>query len=86
MKKGLGIAANSHGKDIDSDKFRNDKFIVSINCEKLLGLSFTGKNTKNSLMTVKFKTNTTNQANRKHILLFTEQIVEINGTGFSVYD
>ncbi len=87
LKKGLGIAANSlHGVDIDGNEFRNDKFIVAIDCEKLLGLSFTGMNTKTSLMTVKFKTNTANQANRMHILLFTEQLLEINDTGLSVYD
>ena len=86
LKKSLGIAANSlHGIDIDGNEFRNDKFIVGIDCEKLLGLSFTGMNTKNR-MTVKFRTNTTNQANRMHILLFTEQILEINDTGISVYD
>ncbi len=87
LKKSLGITANSlHVIDIDGNEFRNDKFVVGIDCEKLLGLSFTGMNTKNSLMTVKFKTNTTNQANRMHILLFTEQILEINDTGVSVYD
>ncbi len=65
LKNSLGIAANSlHGVDIDGNEFRNDKFIVGIDCEKILGLSFTGMNTKNSLMTVKCKTNTTNQANR----------------------
>ena len=43
-------------------------------------------NTKNSLMTVKFKTAQANQANRIHVLLLTEQILEINDTGVSVYD
>ena len=43
-------------------------------------------NTKNSLMTVKFKTAVANQAHRMHILLFTEQILEITDTGVSVYD
>jgi len=37
-------------------------------------------------MTVNFKTSTTNQANRIHKVLFTEQIWEISDTGVSVYD
>ena len=87
LKKSLGIAANSlHGIDIDGNEYRNDKFIVGVECEKILGLSFTGMNTKNSLMTVKFKTAQANQATRMHILLFTEQILEISDTGVSVYD
>ena len=87
LKKSLGIAANSlHGIDIDGNEYRNDKFIVGIDCEKLLGLNFTGMNTKHSLMTVKFKTALANQANRMHILLFTEQILEISDTGVSIYD
>ena len=87
LKKSLGIAANSlHGIDIDGNEYRNDKFIVGIDCEKLLGLSFTGMNTKTSLMTVKFKVAQANQAHRMHFLLFTENILEINDTGCSVYD
>ena len=87
LKKSLGIAANSlHGIDIDGNEYRNDKFIVGIDCEKLLGLIFTWMNTKHILMTVKFKTAMANQANRMHILLFTEQILEICDTGKSVYD
>ena len=87
LEQSLGIAANSlHGIDIDGNEYRNDKFIVGIDCEKLLGLSFTGMNTKHSLMTVKFKTAQANQANRMHILLFTENMLEINDTGVSIYD
>ena len=43
-------------------------------------------NTKHSLMTVKFKTAQANQATRMHILLLTEQILEISDTGVSIYD
>jgi len=87
LKKSLGIAAYSlHGIDIDGNEYRNDKFTVWIDCEKMLGLSFTGMSTNNSLMTVKFKTAQANQANRSHSLLLTEQIVEISDTGVIVYD
>jgi hypothetical protein len=87
LRKSLGIQANSlHSVDINGNDYRNDKFIVGLDCEKLLGLAFTGMNTKNSLMTVKLKTAEANRANRIHILLFSEQILEINDTGVSVYD
>ena len=87
LKQSLGIAANSlHGIDIDGNACRNDKFTVGIDSGNLLGLSFTGMNTKHSLMTVKFKTAQANQAHRMHSLLFTEQILEINDTGVSIYD
>ena len=34
LKKSLGIAANSlHGIDIDGNEYRNDKFIVGVDCE-----------------------------------------------------
>jgi hypothetical protein len=36
--------------------YRNNKFIVGIDTDKLLGLSFTGMNTRNNLMTVHLKT------------------------------
>ena len=87
LRKSLGIQSNGlHSVDINGNEYRNNKFIVGLDCEKLLGLAFTGMNTKNSLMTVKFKTNETNKANRIHILLYSEQILEINDTGVSVYD
>ncbi len=87
LRKSLGIQANSlHSVDINGNDYRNNKFIVGLDCEKLLGLAFTGMNTKNSLMTVKLKTAEANRANRIHILLFSEQILEINDTGVSVYD
>ena len=87
LRKSLGSQANSlHSVDINGNDYRNNKFIVGLDCEKLLGLAFTGMNTKNSLMTVKLKTAEVNRANRIHILLFSEQILEINDTGVSVYD
>ncbi len=87
LRKSWDIQANSgNSVDIKGNDYRNDKFIVGIDCEKLLGLAFTGMNTKNSLMTVKLKTAEANRANRIHILLFSENILEINDTGVSVYD
>ena len=87
LRKALGIQSNSlHSVDIEGNEYRNKKFIVAMDCEKLLGLAFTGMNTRNSLMTVKMKTEQYNKANRFHILLTSEQILEVSDSGIQVYD
>ena len=88
LRKALGIQANNlHSIDINGLEYRNNKFIVGIDTEKLLGLSFTGMNTRNNLMTVRLKTETGNsQADRMHIVLLAEQIVELADAGALVYD
>ena len=88
LRKALGIQANSlHSIDINGLEYRSNKFIVGIDTEKLLGLSFAGMNTRNNLMTVRLKTETgDNQADRMHIVLLAEQIVELADAGALVYD
>ncbi len=49
LRKAFGIQANNlHSIDIDGNEYRNNKFIVGSDTEKLLGLSFTGMNTRNN--------------------------------------
>ncbi len=88
LRKALGIHANNlHSIDIDGNSYRNNKFIVGFDTEKLLGLSFTGMNTRNSLMTAHLKTGTGDyQADRMHIVLLSEQILEIGNYGVIVFD
>ncbi len=88
LRKALGIQANNlHSIDIDGNEYRNNKFVVGIDTEKLLGLSFTGMNTRNNLMTVHLKTQTdAYKADRMHIILLAEQILELGDTGSMVYD
>jgi hypothetical protein len=88
LRKALGVQANNlHSIDIDGNAYRNNKFIVGIDTEKLLGLSFTGMNTRNNLMTVHLKTQTgAFQADRMHIILLAEQILELADAGSMVYD
>ena len=72
---------------MDGNEYRNNKFIVGIDTDKLLGLSFTGMNTRNNLMTVHLKTGVdANKADRMHIILLAEQILELGDTGSMVYD
>jgi hypothetical protein len=88
LRKALGIQANNlHSIDIDGNSYRNNKFIIGIDTEKLLGLSFTGMNTRNNLMTVHLKTQINEyKADRMHIILLAEQIVELGDSGCMVYD
>jgi hypothetical protein len=87
LRKSLGIQASGlHSIDIDGNEYRNNKFIVGLDCEKLLNLAFTGMNTKNSLMTIKLKTAENNMGNRMHILLTAEQILTISDAGITVFD
>jgi hypothetical protein len=52
-----------------------------------LGLSFTGANTKNSLMSIKLKTKSGDyQATRMHICLVSQQVIEIGDSGITVFD
>ena len=89
LRKSLGIQANNlHSIDIDGNSYRNNKFIVGIDTEKLLGLSFTGMNTRNNLMTVFLKTNSdaAYTADRMHVILLAEQILEVGDVGVMTYD
>jgi hypothetical protein len=82
LRKALGVQSNNlaFSIDITGNEYRNNKFIVGFDTEKLLGLSFTGTNTKNSMMTVMLKTNSaaTHMPSRMHIVLMAEQILEIS--------
>ena len=87
LRKALGLASNNYvSLDIDGNDYRNNKFIVGVDCEKILGLAFTGTNTKNSLMTVRMKTEQANKADRFHIMLTAEMVLEIGDSGITVYD
>ena len=88
LREALGIQANNLlSIDMDGNEYRNNKFIVGIDTEKLLGLSFTGMNTRNNLMTVHLKTQVGDyKADRMHIILLAEQILELGDTGSMVYD
>ena len=50
------------------------------------GVSFSGTNTKNALMTVKLKTSEANKADRSNIVLMAQQVVEIGSVGIDVFD
>ena len=91
LKKCLGVQASPvHSFDINGVEYRDYKFILGIDTERMLEAGWTGLNTKSgSLLTVKFKFNSTDalrQANRMHIVLVSDNILEIKDSGCSVYD
>ena len=57
LRKSAGIQANNlDSVDVEGNAYRDTKFIVGLDCEKLLDSAFTATNTTNSRMTVRMKT------------------------------
>jgi hypothetical protein len=97
LKKTLGVQASAvHNFDVSAVEYRDHKFILGTDCEKVLDAGFTGINTRaGDLMTVKFKnassgisssTGTECLADRLHIVLHSDQIMEIRDVGIQVFD
>ena len=97
LKKTLGIQSSAvHNFNIESVQYRDYKFVLGTDCEKVLDAGFTGINTRaGDLMSVKFKytgTETAAQklerrlADRIHIVLRSDQIMEIRDSGVQVFD
>ena len=91
LRKALGVQSSTvHSFDISPQEYRDDRFVMALDLEKSLGASFTGLNTRSGdLMTVKFKyknPSDARNANRMHIVLHTDNILQIMLTGAVVYD
>ena len=93
LKKTLGVQASAvHNFDISPLEYRDNKFILGTDCEKVLDAGFTGINTRaGDLMSVKFKynskgTNNERLADRIHIVLHSDQILEIRDSGCPIFD
>ncbi len=74
--------------DISEQNYRNLKFVIGLDLEKVLQAGFTGINTKaGDLLTVKTKSlATTDNATMMHIILHADMILNISDNGVSVYD
>jgi len=108
LKKTLGVQASAvHNFDINSKQYRDHRFVLGTDCEKVLDAGFTGVNTRaGDLMTVRLKYksngvtapagtteaaeiswyNNVRLADRIHIVLHSDQIMEIRSSGCQVYD
>ena len=92
LKKTLGVQASAvHNFDVSAVEYRDYKFILGTDCEKVLDAGFTGLNTRaGDLMSVSLKYATgaaaTRMADRIHIVLHSDQILEIRDSGCQVFD
>jgi hypothetical protein len=94
LKKTLGIqSSNVHSFDITAREYRDNKMILAVDTEKVLEAGWTGLNTRaGDLMRVVFEykdpnaTLVTRLANSMHIVLQSDQIVEVRNTGVQVLD
>ena len=96
--KTLGVQSSAvHNFDISAREYRFSKFVLGIDCEKVLDAGFTGINTRaGDLMSVKLTyaskgtlaaDNTYPRlADRLHIILHSDQILEIRDSGWQVFD
>lgn len=91
LKKTLGVQSSSvHNFDISGLEYRDHKLILGIDTEKVLEAGYTGLNTRaGDLLNIDFKFNSSaadRLADRMHIVLHSDQIVEIRDTGVVVFD
>ena len=97
LKKTLGIQTSDvHSFDISPLEFRYNKLIMGVDTEKVLEAGWTGLNTRaGDLMRVTFEYNSADiaggavggrLADRLHIVLHSDQIVEIRDSGVQVFD
>ena len=89
LRKCMGIHhSNFHSIDIDMSEYRTHKFIAAIDCETVLGASFSGLNIKNgSLLTVKFKNSSSVAAEyptQVYVILHSDNILNLSDTGVQV--
>ena len=88
----MGVQSSSlHSFDVDSHDFRTCKFIWGTDMEKVLEAGFTGMNTRSGdILNVRFDHNAAappaNYATSMHIVLHSDNIMEIRDSGVQVYD
>ena len=82
-----------HNFDIDAIEYRTEKLIIGIDTERVLEAGFSGLSTRaGDLMTVMLKYNSEGDANqtrladRMHIVLHADQIVQVHSHGVTVLD
>ncbi len=91
LRKALGVQSSKmHSFDISPQEYRDNRLVVAVDTEKMLGASFTGLNTRaGDLMTVRMKyKNITDarSADRVRIVLHSDNILQISASGVSVFD
>ena len=96
LRKALSEANGSHyhALSIKAPRYQKDKFVIAVQTSKLLTAGFTGINTRSGdLMTIKAKAvgggsfnPSTHMPTEMHVVLESDQILEIRDTGVQVFD
>jgi hypothetical protein len=93
LRKAMGIhSSNFHSMDITPYDYRNHKFILAFDCERVAGSNFTGLNIKNgSQISVRMKpvgssVATVNQPDQVYITLHYDSILSIKDSGIEVFE
>jgi hypothetical protein len=91
LRKTIGAQSNKHHSfEIGSHEYRHHKFILGTDTERVLEAGFTGMNTRaGDILNVKFEHNTTvdaNWAHAMHVILHSDNIMEIRDSGITVFD
>jgi hypothetical protein len=88
LRKCMGVeASNFHSLDITPWEYRNNKFVMAFDTEKMLGTAFSGTNIKTgSLMTLKMKTNSPYPADQCYMVMHFDSILSIRDSGIEVFE
>ena len=93
LRKTVGLNYGHHAVDLDAHQYRNNKFIVAVDMEKISEMGFTGENTMNGQLLVikvsalnKSTLLNTNMPTQMNIYLNSDQIMEVKDVGVTVFD
>ena len=90
LRKTLGKHDQHNSFDITQHEYRCRKFIMGIDMEKVLEAGYTGLNTRaGDIMNIRFDhadSTATNWATSMHIILTSDQIMEVRDSGVQVFD
>ena len=91
LRKTLGHASsNIHNFDINAHEYRDHKMIIGLDCEKVLEAGFTGQNLRSGdIINVKFSHNSSTASNwgeQMHVVLHSDNLLEIRDSGVQVWD
>jgi hypothetical protein len=91
LRKTVGGLTNKlHTIDIDLKEYHDCKFILGTDTEKVLEAGFTGISTKSGdILNVRFDNRSTNSAHyphEMHIILHSDNILEVRDSGITIFD
>ena len=90
LRKCMGVeSSNFHSMDITPLEYRNHKFVLAFDTEKMLGTAFSGINIKTgSLMTLKMKSAapTAQMPDTCYLVLHFDSILSIRDSGIEVFE